>query len=73
MNSFSNSGDGFCRALILSGGANNGAWEAGVLWGLANYGKEEDYYYDVVSGVSTGAINAAGLGAFSPNDVKKAA
>jgi len=27
-----------CRALLLSGGGNNGAWEAGVLYGLVNYG-----------------------------------
>jgi len=63
----------YCRAMVLSGGANNGAWEAGVLWGLANYGIESDYYYDVVTGVSAGAINAAGLSPFAPNDIKNAA
>ena len=30
-------------ALALSGGANNGAWEAGVLYGLINYGNPEDF------------------------------
>ena len=25
-----------CHAVALSGGANNGAWEAGVLYGLAH-------------------------------------
>lgn len=34
---------GTCNALALSGGANNGAWEIGVLWGLINYGNPADY------------------------------
>ena len=42
----------------MSGGANNGAWEAGVLWGFVNYGNAEDFEYDVVTGVSVGSINA---------------
>ena len=47
-----------CKALAMSGGANNGAWEAGVLWGFVNYGNAEDFAYDVVTGVSVGSINA---------------
>ena len=47
-----------CRALVLSGGASNGAWEIGVLWGLINYGIASDYEYDVVTGVSVGSINS---------------
>lgn len=35
--------EGTCNALVLSGGANNGAWEAGVLWGLVHYGDPADY------------------------------
>jgi predicted acylesterase/phospholipase RssA len=58
-----------CRALALSGGANNGAWEAGVLYGLANYGNPKDYYYDVVTGVSAGAINSAFIAVYEPKDV----
>lgn len=50
-----------CRALLLSGGGNNGAWEAGVLYGLVNYGDPTDFAYDVLTGVSAGSINAAGL------------
>ena len=57
----------------MSGGANNGAWEAGVLWGLLNYGNESDFYNDVVTGVSAGSINAVGVAAFSPKDSKSAA
>jgi predicted acylesterase/phospholipase RssA len=48
-----------CYALALSGGANNGAWEAGVMWGLAHYGKPEDFEWDVITGVSAGAVNTA--------------
>ena len=27
-----------CHALALSGGGTNGAFEAGVIWGLMHYG-----------------------------------
>ena len=57
----------------MSGGGSNGAWEAGVLWGLANSGNPEDFYYDVVTGVSAGAINTAGISGFAPEDVINAA
>ena len=57
----------------MSGGGSNGAWEAGVLWGLANSGNPEDFYYDVVTGVSAGAINTAGISGFTPEDVINAA
>ena len=53
----------------MSGGSNNGAWEVGVLWGLAHYGNPEDYYWDVVSGISAGAINTAGLAGWKPEEV----
>jgi len=58
-----------CKALVMSGGANNGAWEIGVLWGLAHYGNPEDYYWDVSSGISAGAINTAGLAGWKPEEV----
>ena len=32
-----------CHALVLSGGGSNGAWEAGVIWGLVHYGDPDDY------------------------------
>jgi NTE family protein len=51
-----------CRGLVMSGGGNGGAWEAGVVWGLVNHAKQpEDAQYDVISGVSAGAINAAAM------------
>jgi len=51
----------YCRALALSGGGNNGAWETGILWGLMHYGNPEDFQWDVVSGVSAGAINSSAV------------
>ena len=53
----------------MSGGGNNGAWEAGVMWGLANFGNPEDYYWDVVTGISAGAINTAGTVMFAKEDI----
>jgi predicted acylesterase/phospholipase RssA len=58
-----------CIALAMSGGGSNGAWEAGVLWGLAHDNPNiEDFYYDVVTGVSAGAINTAALAGYAPDE-----
>jgi predicted acylesterase/phospholipase RssA len=43
---------------VLGGGAANGAWEAGLLWGFTHFGDPNDYKYDVVTGVSIGSMNA---------------
>ena len=51
--------DDKCRALVLSGGSNNGAWEAGAMWGLLHYGEPSDFAWNNVSGVSAGAINTS--------------
>ena len=48
----------YCRALALSGGGSFGCYETGVIWGLLHYGNPEDYSWDVVTGVSAGAIQA---------------
>ena len=56
----------------MSGGGSNGAWEAGVVWGLNHYGDPNDYQYDVVSGVSAGSMNAAALSVWAPEDSVKA-
>ena len=50
-----------CRALAMSGGGSNGAWEAGVIYGLVNYGDPADFEWDVVTGVSAGSINSLGM------------
>ena len=58
-----------CYALALSGGANNGAWEAGVIWGFTHYDDPSNYYWESMTGVSAGAINSLFLSAFAPEDV----
>ena len=62
-----------CTALAMSGGGSKGAYEAGGLWGLyfSDVNATSDKYaYDVMSGVSAGALNTA-LGAmFEPSDVE---
>lgn len=54
----------------MSGGGSNGAREAGVIRGFANCAPNpEDFYYDVVTGVSAGAINTAALAGWDPADL----
>lgn len=50
------------RALVLSGGAVRGAYQAGVIKYLIG---ERKINYDIICGSSVGAINAAALGMFS--------
>ena len=61
-------GDTKCHALVLSGGGTNGAWEAGVIWGLTHYGQPSDFFWDVVTGVSAGSVNTIGQVGFEPSD-----
>ena len=60
--------DDKCRALVLSGGGNNGAWEVGVFYGLVNFGNPADFAYDVVTGVSAGSINTLGFAGYAKGD-----
>ena len=46
----------------MSGGGNKGAYEAGVIYGFAHSSNPSDFAYDVVTGVSAGAINTAAIG-----------
>ena len=52
---------GTCRALALSGGGSNGAWEGGVLRGFLENGNASDFEWEVVTGVSAGSINALAI------------
>jgi predicted acylesterase/phospholipase RssA len=56
-----------CRALVMSGGANRGAYEAGVIHGLSHLLNGTDAYYDVVTGVSAGSLNTAAVSMWAPN------
>lgn len=60
--------------LVLSGGGARGAYQAGVLSGIAEIvaSKQRPNPFQVVTGVSAGAVNAAGLVAW-PGDFADAA
>ena len=62
-----------CYALVLEGGGDLGAYEAGAIQGLVENIAAAQVEYDVISGVSIGAINAAGFGMFKKGQEKKAA
>ena len=50
-----------CRVLALSGGGDKGAYEAGVVAGLVQNLPKGEAAWDVVTGISAGSINAAGI------------
>ena len=57
-----------CKALAMSGGGSKGAFEMGVLYGMYHAKPGSDFDYDVVTGVSAGAINAGALSVFPKHD-----
>ena len=62
-----------CTALAMSGGGSKGSYEAGALWGLyySDVNATADKYaYDVITGVSAGALNTACGAMFAPSDVE---
>ena len=52
----------------MSGGGNKGAYEAGVVYGLVHGLEASEVKWDVVSGVSAGALNSAGISIFKVGD-----
>jgi predicted acylesterase/phospholipase RssA len=62
-----------CRALTMEGGGTKGAYEAGVISGLAYNLSPEERGWDVVSGISVGSIATLGLALFAKGDEKAAA
>jgi len=59
-----------CLGLVLQGGGDKGAYQAGALLGLVN-GLGSEAQYDVISGVSIGAVNAAFISQFAKGDDKE--
>ena len=56
----------------MSGGGVKGAFEAGALWGLVlNSEDKSKFAYDVVTGVSAGAINLGGISLFDIGDEER--
>jgi predicted acylesterase/phospholipase RssA len=53
--------------LVLSGGGSYGAFEMGIVSRLI---EDENYSWDVVTGVSAGSINASYLSTIDKNDIK---
>ena len=48
----------------MSGGGTKGSFEAGALWQMARMLNGTDMHYDVLSGISVGAINSAAFSLF---------
>jgi predicted patatin/cPLA2 family phospholipase len=69
---FSESGEKKCRVLALQGGGDKGSYQAGAMQGLFSKLSPEEVAYDVVTGISVGALNAASLALFQPGDEQSA-
>ena len=50
-----------CLALALNGGGAKGAYQAGVIHGFMHEGNPDDFQWDVVTGISGGAINTCAM------------
>ena len=57
--------DEYCRALALEGGGSLGAYQAGALLALTQLLPGPDIEWNVVSGISTGSLNAGGVALFA--------
>ena len=64
--------DGKCRALALRGGGTKGAYEVGALKAMVEMMQPLEYAYDVIVGVSIGAINAGILSLWKRGEEKYA-
>lgn len=64
--------NGKCRVLAMRGGGIHGAFEVGVLKAFTDTLDPEEYQYDVVSGVSVGALNTGLLSIYKYGEEKEA-
>jgi len=62
-----------CRAITVEGGGTKGAYEAGVISGLANLLPPEERQWNVVSGVSVGSLTAANMALYPVGEEIQAA
>ena len=62
-----------CYALVLEGGGDKGAYQAGAISEILKSHGDESVQYDVVAGVGVGAINGAHLAGFEKGEEDKAA
>ena len=66
------SADGKCRILSFRGGGVHGSWEAGVIKGIFENMPAEEIQYDIIAGVSIGAINASLLATYPKGEEQEA-
>lgn len=59
-----------CRTVSLEGGGSHGAYEAGAIWTMVNTLSAVDVEYDIVSGISTGALNTGAIVQFPKGQEK---
>lgn len=64
--------NGKCRVLAMRGGGIHGSFEVGVLKAFTDTLAPEEYQYDIVSGVSVGALNTAMFAIHKPGYEKEA-
>jgi len=62
-----------CKALVIEGGGDLGAYAAGVISGLVDKLPEDQLDWDLFSGISLGAVDAAILSQFAKSDTKNMA
>lgn len=56
----------------MSGGGTKGSFEAGALWQMARMLNDTDMHYDVLSGISVGAINSAAFALYPKGEEQEA-
>lgn len=61
-----------CRAVALQGGGDKGAFQAGALYELAHSLPEGEAEWDVVTGISVGAINGVKLAQYEKGQEEQA-
>jgi hypothetical protein len=61
-----------CRILALEAGGDRGAYQAGAIKGLIDNLPASDVQWDIVSGVSAGALNGLGFSLFAKGEEKEA-
>ena len=64
---------GKCYVLALEGGGDKGAYQVGALKGLVDNVPDREVEWDVITGISVGAINAGGLAIFEIGQESEAA
>eukprot|EP00747_Dinoflagellata_sp_TGD_P162792 gnl/TRDRNA2_/TRDRNA2_180775_c0_seq1.p1 gnl/TRDRNA2_/TRDRNA2_180775_c0~~gnl/TRDRNA2_/TRDRNA2_180775_c0_seq1.p1 ORF type:complete len:326 (-),score=41.74 gnl/TRDRNA2_/TRDRNA2_180775_c0_seq1:21-950(-) len=57
-----------CYGMALSGGADKGSWEAGVVSGLVKRLPAPERRWEIVTGVSAGSVVASAMGLYAVGD-----